>query len=153
MLTKMTSRNSRGFTLIEIVAVLIMLGILAVVAVARSLDTDADLISQTDVIKSHLRYAQSRAMAMEEIWGVASTGTGYYLFRQNTSNTFRLPGEESDSISLSDKGLDSMTTGNFCFNRMGRPVSIDGTEVSDDRTIRLNGNDAITIVAFTGYIH
>jgi hypothetical protein len=32
-------------------------------------------------------------------------------------------------------------------------VAIDGTDLTDDRTIRLNGNDAITIVAFTGYIH
>jgi MSHA pilin protein MshC len=152
MLSKMTSRNSKGFTLIEIVAVLIVLGILAVVAVARSLDSDAELVSQTDVIKSHLRYAQSRAMAMEEIWGVESTGTGYYLFRQNTSNRFRFPGEESDSISLLDKGLESMTRGSFCFNRMGRPVQLDGTELTTDRTIQLNGNNVITIVAFTGYI-
>jgi hypothetical protein len=35
---------------------------------------------------------------------------------------------------------------------MGRPVQLDGTELTTDRTIQLNGNNVITIVAFTGYI-
>lgn len=119
MLLKRSPSGSVGFTLIEVVAVLIILGILTAVAVGRSMDSGAELVSQTDVIKSHLRYAQSRAMAMEEVWGIRSTGSGYYLFRVDTTNKITLPGEESDVISLADKGIDSMTVGTFSFDDEG----------------------------------
>lgn len=152
MLLKRSPSGSVGFTLIEVVAVLIILGILTAVAVGRSMDSGAELVSQTDVIKSHLRYAQSRAMAMEEVWGIRSTGSGYYLFRVDTTNKITLPGEESDVISLADKGIDSMTVGTFSFDDEGQPLADDGSEIILDRTIQLNGKDAITIVVFTGYI-
>ncbi len=61
--TKRTAFGQGGFTLIEVVAVLLVLGILAAFAAVRISDTgQSDLISQVDVIKNHLRYAQNRAM-------------------------------------------------------------------------------------------
>ncbi|GAU08963.1 pilus assembly FimT family protein [Desulfoplanes formicivorans] len=155
MLLQRSSSRSDGFTLIEVVTVLIILGILAVVAVARSLDTNADLVSQTDVIKSHLRYAQSRAMAMEEVWGVNSTGTSYYLYSAR-SGKVRFPGEDSDDIILADKGMASMTPGSFAFDKTGCPLDETGQPRDDNAIITIiasNGKNAtISIVSFTGYV-
>jgi MSHA pilin protein MshC len=141
--------------LIEVVTVLIILGILGVVAVARSLDTDADLVSQTDVIKSHLRYAQGRAMAMEEVWGVNSTGTSYYLYSES-SGKVTFPGENAIDIILADKGIASMTSGSFGFDETGCPLDETGQPREDNAIITIiasNGKNAtISIVPFTGYV-
>jgi MSHA pilin protein MshC len=148
MVLKRFSSRSTGFTLIEVVFVLILLGILAAVAVGRQTDTNAELVSQTDVIKSHLRYAQSRAMAMEEVWGVNSTGSSYYLYSAR-SGKVHFPGENSTDIILADKGIASMTSGSFAFDETGRPLNENDTII----LVALNGKNAtITIIPFTGYI-
>lgn len=148
--------RKKGFTLIEVVAVLLILGVLAAVAVARSVDSQAELTSQVDVIKSHLRYAQSRAMATEEVWGVTSTGATYYLFRDNDENQkVTFPGEDADVVTLSDKNITFMEKVKVTFDETGRP-SRGGTlmTASDNLTIKdKNGQKKIiTIVAYTGYI-
>jgi MSHA pilin protein MshC len=147
MLQKIPSRPM-GFTLVEVIAVLIILGLLATVAVVRSMDTNGALVSQTDVVKSHLRYAQSRAMAMEDTWGVNSTGSSYYLYSAR-SGKICFPGENSTDIIVADKGIASMTSGSFAFDKTGRPL----TENETITLVALNGKNAtITIVPFTGYI-
>jgi len=53
--------DHRGFTMIEIVVVLIILAVVSTVIVYRPTTTSNDLIAQTEILKSHLRYAQLRA--------------------------------------------------------------------------------------------
>ncbi len=100
------ARTSRGFTLIEVVAVLIILGIVSAVAVSRMSNMDDyDLASQVEVVKNHMRYAQSRAMAGSSEWGIHFTSaTTYYLFEGVGSTTqISLPGENSATVNLTAK--------------------------------------------------
>jgi len=78
-----------GFTMIELVAVLLIVAILAAFAVAKMADTAAyDYRSRLEVVKNHLRYAQSRAMASGSEWGVCfNSETTYYLFDNADSTT------------------------------------------------------------------
>ena len=65
------SADQSGFTMIEIIAVLLIIGILSAVAITRFYGTSAaDLASQLEVVKSHLRYAQTRAMNTNSCWGI-----------------------------------------------------------------------------------
>ncbi len=61
-----------GFTIIEIITVLIVVGILTSVAAASfsSMD-DEKLATEVEILKSHLRYAQSRAMMDTASRGIA----------------------------------------------------------------------------------
>ena len=60
--TKM-NRNSRGFTLVEITVVVVLIGIIAAVLFARSISTDQiNVVGEVDKIRNHIRYAQSMAM-------------------------------------------------------------------------------------------
>ena len=68
-----TYRNQSGFTLIEVVAVLIIIGIVAAVAMTRATSTrDYDIISQVEAVKAHLRLAQFRATSSNSAHGVLS---------------------------------------------------------------------------------
>ncbi|WP_176630627.1 pilus assembly FimT family protein [Desulfolutivibrio sulfoxidireducens] len=109
-----------GFTLVEIIAAVILLGILAAVAVAMYDDGNADAVAEAETFKSHLRYAQIRAMGDIHTWTI-TVGTGSYtLSTANTSiGTPTLPGESGATHTLRD-GV-SASGGSFTFNWRGQP--------------------------------
>jgi len=124
-------RDHRGFTLIEIVAILIITGIVAAVIINRAIGvTDAGRVSQENVIKNHIRYAQSMAMKRGTIiipvWGIKCDGTAYWLFRTNApdtpANQVVLPDENSVKVTLANKHV-TMTAFTVFFDANGRPYT------------------------------
>lgn len=90
-------REQRGFTLIEIIAVLVLMGVVAAMAVSRSLNgtAEAEVAGAVEVVKNHLRYAQTRAMNADVSWGILFNGSTYTLQDTDTPtpNTATLPGD------------------------------------------------------------
>ena len=120
-------REHRGFTLIEIIIVLIIIGIVAAVAISSVMSTsETSRISQENVIKNHIRYAQSTAMKRGAIWGIKCDGPDYWLFRTNdpdtVANQIALPDEESAKVTLANKNV-SMTAFTVFFDANGRPYT------------------------------
>ena len=143
--------NSSGFTLIETIAVLIILGILTAVAVSRSMSTQNDLISQVDIVKMHLRFAQLKALGDDvNTWSIAFTTNSYSLScTAGTNSTCPSPTLPSENSSIHNFPTDvTAANATVTFDRWGSPggnaASINLTQGS--RTI------AITVAANTGYI-
>ena len=87
-----------GFTLFEVVIVLLILGVISYFAATRLFPEDVpSQAAEMELVKNHLRYAQSRAMNSESSWGVKfGSSTRYWLFKDPDDNTvIRLPGVES----------------------------------------------------------
>lgn len=93
-------KTQNGFTLIEIISVLVILGILVTVAVSRMSNFDVAVYTGRDALKAHLRYAQTMAMnkdpntGTETIMGINydAGANQYWLFRgTNTSDILLLP--------------------------------------------------------------
>jgi len=140
-----------GFTMIEIIAVLVILGILsAVVAVKMSGTSDYDLASQVEVVKNHLRYAQIRAMNTDTNWGINFTSPEQYnLFEVvgSTPTARLLPGEDNATVILTNKSkltITPPTGGSVTFDSYGSP----GAETI---TIETTGG-TITVTQNTGFI-
>lgn len=130
-----------GFTLLEILIVLVLISIFVTLAVVQHSTSDATLIAQTEVLKSHLRYAQARSIDSDVPWGIYYHFNGgdpansyYLLFNGGDSNNIRqLPGETHDRVYLGEMaitlgaaiGSNSPTPRTFqiTFDGWGRPAS------------------------------
>jgi prepilin-type N-terminal cleavage/methylation domain-containing protein len=131
--------KARGFTLIEIIAVLILIAIVSVVVLSRGTSTaEVDLKASAEALRSHIRYVQMRAMNMNCDTTVATCGTTcnaafgisttnpYYMFRDcSTDSKVALPGASGDTISLPSMTLNATNAPNnlITFDDWGRPCS------------------------------
>jgi len=155
-MTKSNRRNA-GFTMIEIITVLVLIGIVTVVVVGRQISVNTELHSQVSAVKTHIRYAQSLCMNSDITWGICCDGSDYWLFKDgDTGDQVRLPGENSSTVDLSDKDI-SMDTFTVSFTEKGVPCTDDGATVtqSGDRNISISAggdSESITITQNTGYI-
>ncbi len=116
------NRNKRGFTLVEVTVVVVLIGIIAAVLFTRSISTDQiNLVGQVDKIRNHIRYAQSMAMKHNEVWVISCNATQYWL-SDITLNPVILPGAATDIILLADLGV-SINDDDFAvyFDPLGIP--------------------------------
>ncbi len=140
----------QGFSIIELVTALLLLGILSAIVVVRVMDTSTvDRTSQLDVVKNHLRYAQSRAMSTGSPWGVTfATGKTYYLFQGAGSTTpVVFVGEDNTTVDLDAKKSDLTITSapqTITFDAYGSPGVA-------NITVTTNGGN-ILITKNTGFI-
>ena len=137
-------RNAGGFTLIEIIAVLMLLSIVAATVLGRGINTEKiDLAAQMDKIRNHFRYVQSMAMKNgDQVWGFRCAGgptNEYWIFRLDlpvgdpandpdiAGNQVQLPGETNVKVSLTQAGV-TMDEFTIFFDKYGIPYSTDTNE-------------------------
>jgi prepilin-type N-terminal cleavage/methylation domain-containing protein len=95
-------RNCGGFTMIELITVLFIVGVIAAVATSAYRTDAQELGPQVEVLKGHLRYAQAMAIQSDKNWGIYVIDASHYcLFRDgSTDNRVLLPGENDYPYSL-----------------------------------------------------
>lgn len=138
--------------------------IIAIVSVAVASmvlsTTSYTLNSRVEVVKSHLRYAQTRAMNSNTVWGIYfSSGSAYSLFRNgNNNDRVTIPGEDSSTVTL-PQGMsvaDPASTGIVSFDSLGKPHTDAGAAMAQgQRSLSVSLGDktqSITITPNTGYI-
>jgi prepilin-type N-terminal cleavage/methylation domain-containing protein len=135
--------NRRGFTMIEIIMVLIIMAIVGTVVLSRATITGNDLVAQAEILKSHLRFAQIKAM------NIPAAGSSYVLYKNNAQATSLLPGESAQTHTL-PAGI-TVTAGvgsTYNFDDWGSPGTSTFTITLSQGTTTSN----ITITKNTGYI-
>jgi len=120
-------KNNIGFTLLEVTAVIVLIGIISAVIISTYTYKNTNLVSSVEVLKTDLRYAQLRSMNSESVWGITydtcADGNRLWLYKDgDTDNKVLLPGEDSDTINLSKKGV-SMGAFIISFNSWGMPCT------------------------------
>jgi prepilin-type N-terminal cleavage/methylation domain-containing protein len=130
------NRKNSGFTLIEMVVVLVLISIIAATVFSRSITTDRiNFVGQVDKIRNHIRYAQSLAMKSLDMksdkrWGIKSFGNNYWLFTYENfgddDTAVLLPGQRTDKVSLSDLGV-TMNAFTLFFDGLGKPYITSST--------------------------
>lgn len=82
--------NNHGFTLVEIISVLIIIAIVSSFMVSRFNTDTSDIYSIESLFRSHIRYAQSKSMQSDaSVWGIRiNKGLDeYWLFNSDTGQS------------------------------------------------------------------
>lgn len=151
----------RGFTIVELIMVMVIIGILATVAAPRFFDRNVfDSRGFYDQVISTLRYAQKAAIAQRRFVCVAFAANSVTLTYDPTAPSAAHPaatcpgsnltgpaGQSPYSVSSSNASF-TATPAAFNFDALGKP------SFATAPSITVSGYTAsITVEAETGYVH
>ena len=162
--------SSAGFTLVEMVTVMIVVGILAVVVLPRFANlNDFETVGVADQLDSLILYARETAVAQRKMVYLdfstdppllcPSTSTPVCGALANCSSTAAIPLPASyhqarTSVTVTDN---LATTGQICFDALGRPYDSSGP-LSATKTVSVKDQTGATVKTLTvenetGYVH
>ena len=151
---KLIDKRILGFTMIEIIAVLVIISVLAAVAVTKIGSTQRySALAEADILKAYLRYVNFRALSDIGTWGMRFDGTSYTMLRNGSAATYNLPNENSSTHTMPD-GI-TVAGDTVIFDEWGTPVNASGSPVTENITINIAAGGEtipITITKNTGFI-
>jgi MSHA pilin protein MshC len=145
-----TSKSSQGFTLIEMVVVILIIAILSVLLINQLPTASIDLGAEAQKIVDNVRYTQALSMY---------TGQRYYLFAP-ASNTYEIINESSTPIVLAQGNTlvtfpagvifaaTNLPQGMVGFNGRGVPITdMTGTLLTTVGTFSLSNGTTTMIIS------
>jgi len=147
----MKVKNNHGFTILEIAAVLVVIGILIAVAVSRITATGNELYTERDLLKSNLRFVQFRALSNNTdaatTWGISFSGGSYKLQKNGADTTVYFPSDNDATHTLTGNVTVSIPS-SVTYNYWGSPGTADITVTLNQGT----QTTSFTITRSTGFI-
>jgi prepilin-type N-terminal cleavage/methylation domain-containing protein len=157
------SKDRSGFTTIELIVVLSIIGILGAAVVILNLGNDnMRLLAEARSLRANLRFAQAKAMTdsvnpatwNRVLWGLNLAANSYSLEKNDATPNpaVMLPGSETATYNLPGGVAITGGTGRIRFDFRGRPVDASGNPLNADTVITLNGGVSITVTQDTGFV-
>ena len=131
--------HSKGFTLIELIVVMIIIAVLAVYVVMRTPSTS--LYGQSYVseqIRRDIRYTQSLAMSLNMNYSIIFSTNSYTISPNPPTGTYTITMPSGVTLS----------PGSITFNSMGAPAAASSVTISGT-----GASTTLTIAAETGFVN
>ncbi|MFU8780664.1 MAG: Tfp pilus assembly protein FimT/FimU [Kiritimatiellia bacterium] len=140
--------DTAGFTILEVVAVLLLMGVLASVAIPRVMDAGYAVTAEAEVLRANLRFAQSVALAANTAqWSIHFAGNTYTLQRNGATSSVRFPGQSSATHVLGNGVQVTGGTGTLVFNTFGAPALTYVITLSNAAR-----TESVVVTGFTGLV-
>lgn len=145
------TRSEHGFTMVELITIITILGVLATMAAPRFFDRSVfDSRGFYDQVIASLRYAQKAAIAQHRFVCVAFTANSVTLTTGATAAcgaNLTSPSGQSPYAIAAPGGVTLGGTANFNFDALGR------ASVAQSITVSGYTANPIIVEAETGYVH
>jgi MSHA pilin protein MshC len=172
----MRCRAGRGFTLIELITILLLVGIMSFVALPRvDLLRGFDEIGYRDRVRATIEYARKSAVAQRRhvqvitanncmgVWaasadpdsGFPGSTSGPVLCTTTVTafpRSLTLPGAASNIVTPPTGGTLTTASTTLVFDPLGRPLDSAGAVLTANTTFTVSGT-VVTVEAETGHVH
>ena len=143
--------KNKGFTLIELVVIIVIVGIVALIAAPRFFSQPTfDAARFHEAAISTIRFGQKVAVAQRaDVFVVTNASTLVLCYDAGCATTVKNPGGSEDFVIQIPSGI-GITISSFNFNSLGQPNPNVQTilTISGDGTMR-----QIVVEQETGYVH
>ena len=159
-------RRTGGFTLVELVVILIVVGILAVAAIPRFFGNEFSERGFHDGVKAAIQHARKAAVASRRYVCVTVAANGVTLSLDPTlpeTNTAAVACDPALNLPVAQQGCAANAvcapTGvalggavTFSFDPLGRPVNVNKTVLAATTTISVTGQPNIVVQPESGWV-
>ena len=145
---------SKGFSLIELLVMLTILGLLAAVASTKIFDisTSVRVSSAINQINSDIELVKEMALAKHKTMSITyNKTTDEYIIREGSSIMNEYPGSNNGIITLSEGIFSGVDITQVNINGSNKITFDKWGNVLNDGTITLNDNHTISIDKLTGF--
>lgn len=148
-----SSIKVNGFTLIELITVIVIIGIISLAIIPKISITTFKESSDADIFLSNIRFAQHESMITGHNWRVKIISSKKYIVDNDSNDSNGLPhlpgGDNPVSVETSISGS---PLNEIYFDYLGRPVDENGKLITKKTIITINKKRVI-IEPFSGGVY